>query len=609
MRCEFCGCEMPADHRFCRHCGRPLKEDPCCAACGAAIPPDGQFCPVCGTPVKSPAPKKDRTAAIVVLAAALLVVILVVLIVLVLVSKPKPEPTASQPEEIVEPADPPETSLSDSAAQVLYLDVYDPDQNYLGCASGFLVNDDTTLVTNYHVIEDAAYVLAFRDQSKHGVRAETLLAADEDADLAVLRCEESPRVQPLTLTDSDTVKQGDTVYAAGYPLGVANTLSNGILSSRYTDELGVDTLQHTAPISEGSSGGALLNELGQVIGVTCATYVDGQNMNLAIAANVLAELLEEAPLDLPLYTPCTHEYGPWETVKEATCTEEGEMITHCTLCDEPMTRTTSPAPHTFSTTETTPATCEKEGKEVQTCEICGQTVTKTLPATGHDYANGFCTVCKKSDGTTPLPQQTPSGSVSATTGPTATSPTGETTIRLNEWCKFMTPGETLTLIPTTVPASAATSIVWSCDARSGGVTVENGIVTVLNTGEGKVYVTATTADGATAGCTIYTVKPSSPVISSDKGLVYARIPDILSLDNIITDRSEIGFWFESYFDYTDTYSFTYITKSIDTAEKYEYLYNQYLYENGCENLPYNITVRVDDHLHIPAIHIWIEPLS
>lgn len=438
MRCEFCGCEMPADHRFCRHCGRPLKEDPCCAACGAAIPPDGQFCPVCGTPVKSPAPKKDRTAAIVVLAAALLVVILVVLIVLVLVSKPKPEPVASQPEEIVEPADPPETSLSDSAAQVLYLDVYDPDQNYLGCASGFLVNDDTTLVTNYHVIEDAAYVLAFRDQSKHGVRAETLLAADEDADLAILRCEESPGVQPLTLTDSDTVKQGDTVYAAGYPLGVANTLSNGILSSRYTDELGVDTLQHTAPISEGSSGGALLNELGQVIGVTCATYVDGQNMNLAIAANVLAELLEEAPLDLPLYAPCTHEYGPWETVKEATCTEEGEMITHCTLCDDPKTRTTSPIPHTFSTTETTPATCEKEGKEVQTCEICGHTETKTLPitaheeipcaaiaatctttgrtagtcckhcgkamsgcqtiaATGHKFVNAFCTGCDESD--------------------------------------------------------------------------------------------------------------------------------------------------------------------------------------------------------------------
>lgn len=95
----------------------------------------------------------------------------------------------------------------------------------------------------------------------------------------------------MTIADSKAVRQSDVVYAVGYPLGLANTLSDGIVSSRYIDEYGNDIIQVTAAISEGNSGGPLLNADGQVIGVMCAYYIYGQNLNIAIASDALEALL------------------------------------------------------------------------------------------------------------------------------------------------------------------------------------------------------------------------------------------------------------------------------------------------------------------------------
>ncbi len=185
-------------------------------------------------------------------------------------------------------------SLSDAAENVLYLEVYDTSDTLIGTGSGFLVSDETTLITNYHVIEGAARVVAISADGKHSIEANTVLAQDEAADLALLKCTRNFGASPLILGDSDFVKQGDKIYAVGYPLGLTNTLSDGIISARYV-ESGVDLLQITAPISKGCSGGAVLNEHGQVIGVVCAYYIDGQNMNLAIAANEVTALLASAP--------------------------------------------------------------------------------------------------------------------------------------------------------------------------------------------------------------------------------------------------------------------------------------------------------------------------
>lgn len=175
-------------------------------------------------------------------------------------------------------------SMTDAANSVLYLEACDNRNHVIATASGFVIEEGTTLVTNFHVIDGVHHIVAHMPDGEKSVEICTVLAYDAYADLAILECEESIGVQPLVLGDSDAVKQGDKVYAVGYPLGLANTLSDGVISSRYLDEHNIDILQITAPISSGSSGGALLNEYGEVIGVICASYVNGQNMNIAISA-------------------------------------------------------------------------------------------------------------------------------------------------------------------------------------------------------------------------------------------------------------------------------------------------------------------------------------
>ncbi len=177
-----------------------------------------------------------------------------------------------------------------NAQSVLYLELYDANDEIIGSGSGFFINDGVTLVTNYHVIEDVSHVIAHTGDGKGQTSADMVLAYDELKDLAVLRCETDLGLPPITMGDSDAVKQGDKVYAIGYPLGLANTLSDGVVSSLYEDSY-CRIIQTTAAISSGSSGGVLLNEDGAAIGVTAASYVDGQNMNIAIPINYVKEML------------------------------------------------------------------------------------------------------------------------------------------------------------------------------------------------------------------------------------------------------------------------------------------------------------------------------
>lgn len=236
---------------------------------------------------------------------------------------------AAEPEPVPEPEPEPEPEVSseerlaNAAASVIYLETYDENGECIASASGFLTGI-RTLVTNYHVVQDAYEVYGWTTDDK-SVMISNLLAYDEVADLAVLQCDWPPSACVLCLADSDEVRQGLNVYAVGYPLGLANTMSNGIVSARYVDEYGVDTIQHTAAISYGSSGGPLLNGDGEVIGVVCAYYEDGQNLNLAVSSNTLKELLEETgePLPLTEWTdrPLMPDQELWDEAEEAPAPE------------------------------------------------------------------------------------------------------------------------------------------------------------------------------------------------------------------------------------------------------------------------------------------------
>lgn len=156
--------------------------------------------------------------------------------------------------------------------------------------SGFMVSSDGEFVTNYHVIEGAASaVIKFPNGAFYGV--DGVLALDPVQDLAVLKA--AGKGFPfLTLGDSEDVEVGESVIAIGSPLSLEETVSSGIVSGvRTIGERSLKVIQTTAAISPGSSGGALLNLKGQVIGITAYRLVKGENLNFAIAANYVKPLL------------------------------------------------------------------------------------------------------------------------------------------------------------------------------------------------------------------------------------------------------------------------------------------------------------------------------
>lgn len=171
-------------------------------------------------------------------------------------------------------------AIDAAAKSVLLLEVYDEEDDLIATGSGFCAFDRHTLVTNYHVIEDAQYLLAYTDDGD-AFLIDSIFAAQEDRDLALLKIYAPDTVIPLPVADTSTLLRAQPVLAIGSPQGYHNSVSTGNISALRTDE-GFREIQFTAPISSGSSGGALFNDSGEVIGVTYAILEEGQNLNYAI---------------------------------------------------------------------------------------------------------------------------------------------------------------------------------------------------------------------------------------------------------------------------------------------------------------------------------------
>lgn len=142
-----------------------------------------------------------------------------------------------------------------------------------GAGSGVVMREDGYVLTNFHVIQDARAVTVMVLPSGESYDA-SLVGYDEDLDIAVLKID----AQGLTAArfgDSDALRVGDPAYAIGNPMGyLYGTMTDGIIS--YTDRLQtidgteMTLIQTTALLNSGNSGGALINERGQVVGITVA---------------------------------------------------------------------------------------------------------------------------------------------------------------------------------------------------------------------------------------------------------------------------------------------------------------------------------------------------
>lgn len=167
-----------------------------------------------------------------------------------------------------------------------------------GAGSGVIVNGNGIIITNNHVIESAS-AINVRLTNGHTYAA-TLVAADPQSDLAVLKIEPSETLSCAVFGKSTNVVTGETVIAIGNPLGLlGGTVTDGIISAT-SREVSIDgdtmtLLQHNAAVSPGNSGGALFNLRGELIGIVNAKYSSegAEGLGFAIPADTVVKVYED----------------------------------------------------------------------------------------------------------------------------------------------------------------------------------------------------------------------------------------------------------------------------------------------------------------------------
>lgn len=189
--------------------------------------------------------------------------------------------------------------------------VCDDGKGSISQGSGFFLSDGKVL-TNYHVIErmvrgKVKAAAGGKDASEWWIYG--VDSIDKNNDIALLSIEltknkpdltESDGLrgtgsgQPpkgLTVSKSKDLKIGDDVYVLGNPKGLVGTISRGLISGGIRKARGIEFLQIDAAISSGSSGGAVLNSRGEVVGIASGSIKDGQNLNFAVPASTILKFI------------------------------------------------------------------------------------------------------------------------------------------------------------------------------------------------------------------------------------------------------------------------------------------------------------------------------
>ncbi|HEY1437873.1 MAG TPA: trypsin-like peptidase domain-containing protein, partial [Casimicrobiaceae bacterium] len=138
-----------------------------------------------------------------------------------------------------------------------------------GLGSGVIIDRDGYIVTNYHVVQDASELaVALADGTLHLTR---IVGVDTESDIALLKID-AEGLQPIALTDINEVSVGDVALAVGNPLGVGQTVTQGIISAivRKGTNPVENFIQTDAAINPGNSGGALIDTAGRLVGINVA---------------------------------------------------------------------------------------------------------------------------------------------------------------------------------------------------------------------------------------------------------------------------------------------------------------------------------------------------
>ena len=214
--------------------------------------------------------------------------------------------------------------FSKAASKVVFIVTRNREQPHAR-GSGIILSSDGYIATNYHVLEgaDSVEVRFFPRPDDYedyqSFNSAKLIFEDADRDIAILKITSTSLPFLSCETSECAARIGERVFAIGNPKGLSNTISEGIVSAlRVMD--GENTVQHTAAVSPGSSGGALVNAEGQLLGMNSWQVADGQNLNFAICAKHLTGALaaaRQAKVSLPL---------PHDVLDQASSSEADQSI-------------------------------------------------------------------------------------------------------------------------------------------------------------------------------------------------------------------------------------------------------------------------------------------
>jgi|CXWL01.1.fsa_nt_gi S1-C subfamily serine protease len=175
---------------------------------------------------------------------------------------------------------------------VVLIAVGSPQGDRLG--SGFFISRDGKVVTNYHLI-NGAHKIAVKLKNGSAFIPIKIINLDPAKDIAVIQINASSPTY-FVMGDSNAVIVGQRVLTIGNPRGLENTVSDGLISSIRLDNFGMKIFQISVPLSNGSSGGPLIDFKGEVMGITTASMSGGENLNFAVPINYVRILLKK-PFD------------------------------------------------------------------------------------------------------------------------------------------------------------------------------------------------------------------------------------------------------------------------------------------------------------------------
>lgn len=180
--------------------------------------------------------------------------------------------------------------LARLASSIVMICVHDEEDEVIGSGSGIMIGRKGYILTNHHVTCRGRNYSVRIEGDDTVYRTDDLIKYHTINDLAVIRIDKELTPLPI-YTGSQKLVRGQKVAAIGSPLGLFNSVSDGIISG-FRKVNDVEMIQFTAPISHGSSGGAVLNMYGEVIGIATLGIDEGQNINMAVTYEYLLDFVK-----------------------------------------------------------------------------------------------------------------------------------------------------------------------------------------------------------------------------------------------------------------------------------------------------------------------------